>query len=390
MCSDTDDRPIYLDYNATTPLLPEALDAMLPFLRRYFGNPSSSHAAGRATRAAVEAAREQVAALLGCDADEVVFTSGGTEANNLAIWGATQGQPARRGIVTSRIEHPAVSEPCAWLERQGWQVSRAGVDGHGRTRLDELVAAIGPETALVTVMHSNNETGVLQPVADIGKAAHAAGAVLHTDGAQSIGKIPVHVRELQVDLLSLVGHKLYGPTGVGALYIRRGVTLVPFMRGAGHERGLRPGTENVASIVGLGVACERARLDLAEEGARVSALCDRLWQRLRAAVPGLALNGQGAERLPNTLSVRFPGVSGNALLAGTPQVAASTGSACHASGEEAPAVVVLIGVSPREALGTVRLTLGRNTTSDEVERAADALARAWHVLAGRAAPVQAQ
>jgi cysteine desulfurase len=264
------------------------------------------------------------------------------------------------------------------------------VDGHGRTRLDELVAAIGPETALVTVMHSNNETGVLQPVAEIGKAAHAAGAVLHTDGAQSIGKIPVHVRELAAGPPLARRHKLYGPTGVGALYIRRGVTLVPFMRGAGHERGLRPGTENVASIVGLGVACERARLDLAEEGARVSALCDRLWQRLRAAVPGLALNGQGAERLPNTLSVRFPGVSGNALLAGTPQVAASTGSACHASGEEAPAVVVLIGVSPREALGTVRLTLGRNTTSDEVERAADALARAWHVLAGRAAPVQAQ
>lgn len=390
MSSASDDQIIYLDYNATTPLLPEALDAMLPFLRQQFGNPSSSHAAGRATRAGVEAAREQVAALLGCDAEEVVFTSGGTEANNLAIWGVTQGQPARRGIVTSRIEHPAVSEPCAWLERRGWRVSRAGVDSLGRTRLDELVAAIDTGTALVTVMHSNNETGVLQPVAGIGEAAHAAGAVLHTDAAQSIGKIPVCVRELQVDLLSIVGHKLYGPTGVGALYVRRGVTLVPLMRGAGHERGLRPGTENVASIVGLGVACERARLDLARERTRVSALRDHLWQRLQALVPGLVVNGQGAERLPNTLSVRFPGVSGNALLAGTPQVAASTGSACHAGGEEAPGVVVLMGVPAREALGTVRLTLGRNTTADEVERAADALARTWQALAGAAAGVRAQ
>jgi cysteine desulfurase len=390
MRSDPHDQPIYLDYNATTPLLPDVLDAMLPFLRQHFGNPSSSHAAGRATRAAVEAARERVATLLGCDAEEVVFTSGGTEANNLAICGVTQGQPGRRGIVTSRIEHPAVSESCAWLERQGWHISRAGVDSHGRTRLDEVVAAIDPGTALVTVMHSNNETGVLQPLAGIGEAAHAAGAVLHTDAAQSVGKIPVRVRELQVDLLSVVGHKLYGPTGVGALYVRRGVTLVPFMRGAGHERGLRPGTENVASIVGFGVACERAWMDLAAEGARVSALRDRLWQRLRALVPGLALNGQGAERLPNTLSVRFPGVSGNALLAGTPQVAASTGSACHATGEDAPAVVVAMGVPPREALGTVRLTLGRNTTGGEVERAAEALARAWHVLSGRAARVQAQ
>jgi cysteine desulfurase len=390
MSSDADDHSIYLDYNATTPLLPEVLDAMLPFLRQHFGNPPSNHAAGRATRAAIDTAREQVAALLGCGADEVVFTSGGTEANNLAIWGVTQGQPTRRGIVTSRIEHPAVAETCAWLERQGWRVSRAGVDSLGRTRLDELVAAINPGTALVTVMHSNNETGVLQPVAGIGEAAHAAGALLHTDAAQSIGKIPVRVRELQVDLLSIVGHKLYGPTGVGALYVRRGVTLVPFMRGGGHERGLRPGTENVASVVGLGAACERARRDLAAEGARVSALRDRLWRRMQALVPGLAVNGEGAERLPNTLSVRFPGVSGNALLAETPQVAASTGSACHAAGEKAPEVVVLMGVPPREALGTVRLTLGRNTTGDEVERAADALARAWHVLAGHPARVQAQ
>lgn len=382
---------IYLDHNATTPVLPEVVDAMLPFLREHFGNPSSSHAAGHAARAALETAREQVAALLGCNADEVVFTSGGTEANNLAIWGVTQAaQPSGRGIVTSQIEHPAVAASCAWLESHGWRVRRAGVDSHGRTRLDELLAAIDAETALVTVMHANNETGVLQPVAGLAQAAHAAGSVLHTDAAQSVGKVPVDVGELQVDLLSLVGHKLYGPKGIGALYVRRGVTLVPFLRGANHERGLRPGTENVASIVGLGVACERARLDLAAEGARVRALREQLWQRLQARVAGLVLNGHGVERLPNTLSVRFPGVSGGALLAATPHVAASTGSACHAGEEQAPAAIVLMGVPPREALGTVRLTLGRHTTLDEVERAAEALVQAWHGLVATAAPVQVQ
>jgi cysteine desulfurase len=368
------DHPIYLDYNATTPLLPEVVAAMLPHLHEGFGNPSSSHALGRAARVAMEAAREQVAALLGCDPDEIVFTSGGTESNNLAIRGVTENAGARRAVVTSLIEHPAVAAPCAWLERHEWKVTRAGVDADGRVRLDELRAAIDAETALVTVMHANNETGVLQPLAAVAEAARAAGAVVHTDAAQSVGKVPVRVRELGVDLLSVVGHKLYGPKGVGALYVRRGVTLAPLLRGAGHERGLRPGTENVASIAGLGVACERARLDMEAEAVRVRILRDRLWERLRDLVPGLALNGHAEERLPNTLSVRFPGVSGNAVLAATPEVAASTGSACHAGGEEAPAVVVLMGVSPQEALGTVRLTLGRRTTLDEVERAAAALA----------------
>lgn len=389
MISPAAEKTIYLDYNATTPLLPEVVDAMLPYLRDHFGNPSSSHALGRAARAAVETAREQVAALLACDADELVFTSGGTESNNLAIRGVTQGLPDRRHVVTSLIEHPAVAAPCAWLEGHGWRLTRAGVDAHGRIRLEDLVAAIDTQTALVTVMHANNETGVMQPVAAVADAAHAAGAVLHTDAAQSIGKVPVSVRELGVDLLSIVGHKLYAPQGVGALYIRRGVPLVPLLLGAGHERGLRPGTENVASIVGLGVACERARLDLEAEGARVRSLRDRLWRWLQDRVPGLALNGPTEQCLPNTLSVRFPGVSGNAVLAECPEVAASTGSACHAGGEEAPAVVVLMGVSPREALGTVRLTLGRGTTPDEIERAVAALARAWQSLprAGAAAGV---
>jgi len=375
-------KTIYLDHNATTPLLPEVVDAMLPFLREHFGNPSSSHAFGRAARGAVERAREQVALLLGCDAAEVVFTSGGTEANNLAIMGVTQALTGRRHVATSLIEHPAVVAPCAWLEGQGWRVTRAGVDMQGRIRLEELVGAIDGQTALVTVMHANNETGVLQPIRELALAARAAGAPLHTDAAQSIGKVSCNVRELQVDLLSVAGHKLYAPKGVGALYVRSGVPLVPFLRGASHERGLRPGTENVASIVGLGVACDRARQDLDAEAARVRILRDRLWQRLEERISGLALNGHGVERLPNTLSVRFPGVSGNALIAATPDVAASTGSACHAGGEEAPAAIVLMGVPPREAIGTVRLSLGRSTTLDDIDHAAAALARAWEGLRG--------
>jgi cysteine desulfurase len=248
-------------------------------------------------------------------------------------------------------------------------------------RLDELSAAIDAQTALVSVMHANNETGVVQPLAALVDAARAAGALMHTDAAQSVGKLPVHVGQLGVDLLSVAGHKLYAPKGVGALYVRRGTPLAPFVLGGGHEGGLRPGTENVASIVGLGVACERARLDLGAEGTRVRALRDRLWQRLQAEVPELALNGHAQERLPNTLSVRFPHVSGTALLAATPQVAASTGSACHAGAEQPSQVVVLTGVAPRDALGTVRLSLGRGTSREHVDSAASALAGAWRTLA---------
>jgi len=371
------EQPIYLDYNATTPLLPEVVDAMMPFLRDHFGNPSSAHALGRTAREAVEKARGQVAALLQCDADEVLFTSGGTESNNLAIRGVTEALPDRRHVVTSIIEHPAVAAPCSWLERHAWRVTRAGVDEDGKVRAQDVAASVGPDTALVTVMHANNETGVLQPIAEIAAAARGAGAIVHTDAAQSVGKVPVHVGELGVDLLSIAGHKLYAPKGVGALYVRRDTPLLPFALGAGHERSLRPGTENVASIVGLGVACERIRVDLDAEGERVRALRDLLWESLRGQIPHLAMNGHRAERLPNTLSVRFPGVSGITLLAAAPGLAASTGSACHGGEEQAPQVVVAMGVPPREALGTVRLTLGRGSIEEEVRRAAEALSEAW-------------
>ena len=375
--------PIYLDYNATTPVLPEVVDAMLPYLREHFGNPSSGHTYGRSALAAVTHARAQVAGLLGCDADEIVFTSGGTEANNLAIRGVCEARAERRHVVTTVIEHPATERPCAWLQRHGWRVTRVGVDSDGRARMEEVRTALDACTALVTVMHSNNETGVLQPIAEVADAARDCGTAVHTDAAQSVGKVPVNVRELGVDLLSVAGHKLYAPKGIGALYVKRGTPLVPFVLGAGHERGLRPGTENVACIVGLGLACDIAARDMESAATRIRRLRDDLWERLSAAVPQIQLNGHRALRLPNTLSLRFPGVSGDAVLARTPQVAASTGSACHAGHEQASAVILAMGVDADAALGTVRLTLGRGTTATEVERTCNALAAAWRAASLR-------
>ena len=369
--------PIYLDHNATTPVLPDVVDAMLPYLREHFGNPSSSHLYGQTAQAAVTRARAQVAGLIGCDENEIVFTSGGTEANNLAIRGVCEARDDRRHVVTTVIEHPATEKPCAWLEQHGWRLTRIGVDSNGRARVNEARAAAGADTALLTVMHSNNETGVLQPIVDLTSLAHECGAVIHTDAAQSIGKVPVNVRELGVDLLSVAGHKLYAPKGIGALYVRRGTPLRPFVLGAGHEHGLRPGTENVAFIVGLGLACEIAAWSLDDVAARMQRLRDELWERLIGEIPDLQLNGDRARRLPNTLSVRFPRVSGNEVLAGAAAVAASTGSACHAGHESAPGVILAMGVSEAEAIGTIRLTLGRGTTADDVSRAADALIGSW-------------
>lgn len=378
----TEEDPIYLDHNATTPLLPEVVDAMLPYLREHFGNPSSGHIYGVRARTAVAGARAQVAAMLGCDADEVIFTSGGTEANNLAIRGGVASHPGRRHVVTSVIEHPATLRPCQWLESHGWRLSRVGVDCDGRVRMADAETAIGPETALVTVMHSNNETGVLQPIAELAAVTHRYGALIHTDAAQSIGKVPVKVDDLGVDLLSIAGHKLYAPKGVGALYVRRGVELMPVLLGADHEHGLRPGTENVAAIVALGQACEILDRDLAIANARMRELRDGLWQQLTSAIPGLALNGHRELRLPNTLNARFPRVSGSAMLAHAPQIAASTGSACHAGQDSASRAILAMGIAADEALGSVRLSLGRNTTAAQITHAAAALIAAWQSTAG--------
>ena len=373
--------PIYLDHNATTPLLPEVVDAMLPYLREHFGNPSSGHVYGRRARDAVDAARARVAALLGCAADEVVFTSGGTEASNLAIRGVAE-RATRRRLVTTAVEHPATANPCTWLEGQGWHVTRLGVDARGEVRPADARPALAG-AALLTILHAHNETGVLQPVAELARLAHAEGALVHADAAQSLGKVPVHVRDLGVDLLTLAGHKLYAPKGVGALYVKTGTPLAPFARGADHEHGLRPGTENVAAIVGLGVACELAARDQVELAARTRQRRELLWTLLRAGVPGLARHGDPARCLPNTLHVRFPATTGAAVLAAAPEVAASTGSACHDGHDLAPAVLLAMGIPAAEALGAVRLTLGRGTSETDVHAAAAALARAWRTATGR-------
>jgi cysteine desulfurase len=372
--------PIYLDYNATTPILPEALDAMLPYLRDGFGNPSSDHAFGHRARAAVDRARERVAAFLGCEADEVIFTGGGTEANNLAIRGVTEAAAgSRRHVVTTVIEHPATAAPCSWLGRHGWRVTKARVDETGVVLVDDVQSALSADTALVTVMHANNETGVLQPVQGIAGLARAAGAIVHTDAAQSIGKVRFNVRQLGVDLLSVAGHKVYAPKGVGALYVRKGTNLSSFALGASHERGLRPGTENVASIVALGAALESIGSDLESSAERIRGLRDDLWSLLLARIPGIALNGHRDLRLPNTLNVRFPGVSARVLLQNVPEIAASAGSACHA-GEDVPSsVITAMGIAPEAAVGSIRLTLGRPTTRQDVVDAADALAAGWAV-----------
>ncbi len=372
-------KPIYLDHNATTPLMPEVVEAMLPYLKEHFGNPSSGHLYGQRARKAVERARQQVATLIACQPEEIVFTSGGTEANNLAIRGVAGSSP-RRGIVTSVVEHPATAQPCTYLERHGWEVVRVPVDAHARVLADSVRSSLGANTALVTVMLAQNETGTLMPVAEIASAAHEYGALAHTDAAQAIGKIPVLVDDLGVDLLSIAGHKLYAPKGVGALYVRKGTALAPFVLGAGHEGGLRPGTENVAGIVGLGAACELARGSLRGEAARERELRDELFARLSADVPGVRLNGHPRERLPNTLNVSFPGARGSAVLAAAPDIAASTGSACHEGAEMPSAVLLAIGLEPAEALTAVRLSIGRSTTRDDVARAARALIKAYRAV----------
>ncbi len=368
-------RPIYCDYNATTPVDPRVLEVMLPYFGEQFGNPSSSHTYGLATHAAVDRARSQVAALLGCSPEEIIFTGGGSEADNLAIKGIAEVSQARGDhIITSRSEHPAVLATCRYLERRGFRVTYLSVDRYGQVNPDDVRQAITPRTILITIMHANNEVGTLQPLAAIGRIAREHGIAFHTDAAQSVGKLPTRVAELGVDLLTVAGHKFYAPKGVGALFIRQGLRLEPLIHGAGHEGGRRAGTENVASIVGLGVACRLADEGLAAEVNRLRSLRDRLHERLAAETGAVHLNGHPTERLPNTLNVSFAGINGEALLARTPEIAASTGSACHAGRTEPSAVLLAMGVSPELALGAVRLSLGRWTTQEEVDRVASLLA----------------
>ena len=373
-------RPIYLDYNATTPIAREVAEAMEPYLYEHFGNPSSSHPYGIVARRAVETARAQVAALLGCHPGEVVFTSGGTESNNYALKGVAMAYRERGDhVITTAVEHPATVEVCDWLAGCGYRITILPVDEHGLVDPVDLERAIAPDTVLVSVMHANNEVGTVQSIADLAEIAHRHGALVHTDAAQSLGKVPVDVETLGVDLLSVAGHKLYAPKGIGALYIRSGVRLANLLHGAGQEGGRRPGTENVLEIVGLGRACEAARRDLAENMAHFAALRDRLHVGLLRELGAEAtrLNGHPERRLPNTLNLSFRGIKANVLLEEIgEQVAASAGAACHADSVDVSAVLKAMDVPLEWAKGTMRFSVGRGTTADEIDRAVEVVSRA--------------
>ena len=379
--------PVYLDYNATTPVDPAVLGAMLPYLRERFGNPSSAHAYGKAARYALAVARAGVAGLIGAQPEEILFTSGGTEATNDALTGLALRATPGMQVIVSAVEHPATLETARFLERFGLKRVVVGVDRNSIVDLRGLAQALGRPTLVVSLMHANNETGTLQPVAEAAAAAHAAGAIVHVDAAQSVGKVPVDVTALGADLLSLAGHKLYAPKGVGALYIRRGVVLEPLIRGAGQESGRRAGTENVPYAVGLGEACRIAGEALPAAAARMRELRDRLWSRLSSALGDRVVrNGHPEYCLPNTLNVSFLGLIGADLLSGAPEIAASTGSACHDGRLSVSPVLAAMGIEPEIAQGAVRLSVGRNTTESEIDRAAEALVNATHPRTGDPAP----
>lgn len=377
-------NPIYLDYNATTPIDPAVIEVILPYLREHFGNPSSAHEYGRSACEAVDKARILVADLLGAQPDEIVFTSGGTEATNHALKGAAFaklhglfGRWAKDAhIITSAVEHPATLQTCEFLKRLGCRITILPVDRYGQVDPDNVRKAIDRKTTLVSIMHANNEVGTLQPIKEIAAVAREHGVLMHTDAAQSLGKIPVNVDDLGVDLLSVAGHKLYAPKGVGALYVRRGVNLEPLIHGAGHESGRRAGTENVPYIVGLGEACRIARHSSPHAGDRLRHLRDRLWNHLRNRLGDrVVLNGHPERRLPNTLNVNFVGHIGAELLQHIPEIAASTGSACHEGHVTLSPVLKAMGISPEMGRGAVRLSVGRFTTEDEIDRAANAIFR---------------
>jgi cysteine desulfurase len=373
-------RPVYLDYNASTPIDPAVAAAMLPFLDGRYGNPSSGHWASIEAKAALENARGQVAALLKCESGEIIFTSGGSEANNLALKGVFFASREKGDhIITTGIEHPAIVEPCRFLQRLGAQVEYLPVDGTGRIDPADLRRAITSRTILVSIMHANNEVGTIEPIAECARLAHERGVLFHTDAAQSVGKISTDVSELGVDLLSIAGHKVYAPKGVGALYVRRGIRLEPLIHGAGHEAGRRAGTESALLAVALGTACERAR-DLAPMD-RMCTLRDHFWQELQKSFGNrIALNGHPIHRLPNTLNVSFVGRIGAEILAQLDDVAASTGSACHAGRIELSPVLQAMAIAPEVGMGAIRFSLGRMTTRDEidavVERLTEEFARA--------------
>ena len=373
-------KRIYLDHNATTPLDPAVLEEMLPFLTEKFGNASSVHSAGQEARRAVEQARERLARLIGADASEIVFTSGGTEADNHALRGVVDPVTANAAcphIVTSAIEHPAVLNTCQMLEKRGCAVTYVPVDEHARVDVEQVRSAIKPETKIVSIMLANNEVGTIQPVAEIAAIAHERGALVHTDAVQALGRLPIDVRKLGVDLMSVSSHKIYGPKGIGALYLRRGVRVTPLLFGGHQERHRRGGTENVPAIVGFGKASELAGALREERATRERELRDRLERAILERIPHTRVNGHPTERLPNTLNAAFRFVEGESLLMNLDfeGVAVSTGSACSSGDLKPSHVLVAMGLPVEEAHGTLRFSLGRSTTEEDIDAASEALVR---------------
>ncbi|MGH2344937.1 MAG: cysteine desulfurase family protein, partial [Chloroflexota bacterium] len=367
------EAPIYLDHAATTAVDPRVVEAMLPYFSERYGNPSSLYGEARLARQALDQARARTAALLGARPSEIIFTSGGSESDNAALKGAVWAANARGAhLITTAIEHHAVLHACAWLERFGVETTYLEVDDQGLVDPARVAAAIRPTTALISIMHANNEIGVIQPLREIAAVAHAHGIPLHTDAVQSVGHIPTTVDALEVDLLSLSAHKFYGPKGVGALYVRRGTPWLPLQQGGGQERGRRAGTENVAGIVGLTAALQLATETIDDAGARLRGLRDRLIAGVLEAVPGSRLNGHPTRRLPGNANFSFANVDGEALLLSLDRhgVAASSGSACTAGSIDPSHVLLDLGLEPALAAGALRLTLGRHTTAEEIDRVA--------------------
>ncbi len=383
-------KTVYLDYNATTALAPEVLEAMMPFFKEQFGNPSSIHSHGQQAKAALYDAREQVARFIGAGPMEVLFTSGGTESDNLAILGVVEaaGKPAnRRNLITSSVEHHAVLNTMKSLAKKSWPVTFLKVDGAGRVDPAALEEALTPDTLLVSIMHANNETGVIQPIRELSDKAHDAGAYFHVDAVQSIGKIPVDVDRLGVDLLSLSGHKTYGPKGTGALYVRRGVKYRSVFRGGGQERSRRPGTENLAGIVGLGRAIQLAQAGLEADNQRVEALRDSLEKQVLETVPGSRINGQGAPRTPNTVNFSFEGAEGETLTIALDLkgFAVSTGAACSSGTVEPSHVLRAMGLNAERVQSSIRVSLGKYTNEEEIRLLVEALRSAVESLRQRTA-----
>jgi cysteine desulfurase len=376
-------KPIYLDFNATTPLDTEVIEAIKPFMDQEFGNPSSTHWFGIAPKRAIEKARIQVAEILNCEPNEIIFTSGGTESNNHAIIGASQSLRHKGNhIITSEIEHPAVSNVCSYLESYGFSVTRVAVDKDCLVSSSDIKKAITPQTILITIMHANNEVGTIEPIEEIADIAKEQGIILHTDAAQSVGKIATNVKSLGVDMLSVAGHKLYAPKGIGALYIRKGICPNIFMHGAGQEMGKRAGTENVPGIVGLGKACEVAGRDFDINSCRMKKTRDALFQGLQKGWVGFQRNGHPDKVLPNTLSVSFKGLEANRILEEIGlEIAASAGAACHSDLVEISHVLSAMGLSQHWAKGTIRFSTGKNTSDAAIETAVRVILKALNTLA---------